>query len=247
MQAKQVQFNFQPGVEKAEVIIREVNEVNELPVKAPIKLSIHGTISAPFVFLEKRLDQQDQVNQKRSHILVDRDKINISLVINENDEYTRGKVTGQLEFNPKFLQFGINTGKVWSPNELGVFFKMNRSFFEDRAENMRLVNELMNFTATVNSKIERSMKESGDRTDNFAQVVNSNLPPSFKLVIPIFKGTGSEKIEVETFAKIDGREVAFTLLSPGAQTIMEDLRNTVIDTQLDLIRQICPDIAIIEI
>jgi len=73
----------------------------------------------------------------------------------------------------------------------------------------------MNFSATVNNKIERSVKENGDRTDNFAQLVNSNLPESFTLNVPIFKGMASESLEVETFAKVDGRDVAFTLLSPG--------------------------------
>lgn len=82
---------------------------------------------------------------------------------------------------------------------------------------MTLVSACKNFTATVNNAIERSIKENGDRTDNFAQVVNSNLPESFTLSIPVFKGGNKENLEVETFAKIDGRNVAFVLMSPGAE------------------------------
>jgi hypothetical protein len=111
---------------------------------------------------------------------------------------------------------------------------------------MDLVTRLKHFTATVNSSIERMSRENGDKTDNFSQVVNSNLPESFKLVIPIFKGRAAETIEVETFARISGREVAFILLSPGANQVTEDIRDKAIDEQIAAIREICPDIAIIE-
>lgn len=246
MQNEKLQINLGQGTQKAEVIIREVKEVNELPILKPVKIDLSGTIGAPFEFLSKRADQEEQINQKRCHIIVDREKITIKLVFAENDEYLKGSVQGKLDFHPKFKEFGINTGEVWTPTQLGMFFKMNRAFFTTKENNMELVTTLMNFTAYVNNKIERSAKESGDRTDNFEQVVNSNLPKSFNLVIPIFKGTAAETIEVETFAQIDGRSVGFTLLSPGAQATLEEIRDKAVDTELDKIREICPDIAIIE-
>lgn len=241
-----MQLNFHPGVEKAELIIREVKEVNELPIKAPLKIGIVGTIGAPFEFLRQRCSEVEQINEKRCHILVDREEITIKLITNENAEYHRGEITGTLEAHPKFKEFGINTGKVWTPTQLGLFFKMNRSFFTTREDNMKLVSDLMNFTANVTNNIQRSAKETGDRTDNFEQVVNSNLPKSFSLMIPLFKGMPAETIEVETFAQINGREVGFTLLSPAAQATQEELRDKVVDEQLKAIAVICPSIAIIE-
>lgn len=205
-----------------------------------------GVIGAVVEYLTKRINT-GQFEQKNCHILVNRDTIEITLITNEADEYTRGKVVGKLDYNPKFIEFGINANKVWTPTELGLFIKMNRAFFADRAENMKLVSLLMNFTAEVNNKIDRAVKENGNRTDNFAQVVNSNLPESFKVQMPIFKGMPAETIEVETFAQVNGREVAFVLLSPGAQATLEDLRNKVIDEQLEQIKGIAPEIAIIEI
>ena len=220
--------------------------MNELPVKKPVVIELAGTIVSPFEFLSKRYDQPNQINQKRCHVIVNRSDISINLIFNENDAYNRGTVSGKLEFNPKFIEFGINTGKTWTPTELGLFFKMNRAFFTTKEDNMKLVTQLMNFTATVNNNIERSAKESGDRTDVFVQTVNSNLPKSFNLAIPVFKGSKPETIEVETFAQIDGRTVSFTLLSPGAQAVMEEMRDNVIDEQIKLISDLCPDIAIIE-
>ena len=246
MQNEKLQVNLAPGTNKAEIVIREVAKVNELDVKPPVKLDIRGTIGSVAEFLGKRHDQEDQINQKRCHILVNREDISIKLVFNENDEYLFGNVKGTLEEHPKFKEFGINAGKGWTPTELGMFFKMNRAFFTDKTENMKLVTELMNFVATVNNSIERSAKENGDRSDKFQQTVNSNLPKSFTLKIPIFKGTPAETLEVETFAQINGRDVAFVLLSPAANQTMEDIRDMVIDQQIESIKTICPDIAIIE-
>ena len=82
MQNEKFQINLAEGTQKAELIIREVKAVNELPIKEPIKINISGTIGAPREFLIHRLDQPDQINQKRCHILVDRDEISILLTIN---------------------------------------------------------------------------------------------------------------------------------------------------------------------
>lgn len=246
MKNEKLELNFAEGISKAEIVIREVEKVNELDVKPPLKLNIKGVIGSVAEFLSKRKDQEDQINQKRCHILVNREKISIELIYNENDEYQTGSIKGTLEEHPKYKEFGINSGKVWSPTELGMFFKMNRSFFPDKSENMKLVSELMNFTAKINSSIERSAKENGNRTDNFEQTVNSNLPASFVLNIPIFKGTQSENLEVETFAQVNGREIAFVLLSPAANQTMEDIRDKVIDEQLKNISENCPNIAVIE-
>jgi hypothetical protein len=235
------------GGNYAEVVLREGEAVKLLEPKAPVKTELSGVLGTPYEYLTKRV-QTGQFTQELSHIKVDREKIKITLVINENDEYLRGTVEGSLDFHPKFVEFGINTGKVWTPTELGMFFKMNRSFFPDKGINMKLVTDLMNFSATVNNKVERSVKENGDRTDNFVQIVNSNLPESFVLNIPVFKGDrGAETLEVETFAKIDGRTVSFTLLSPGARQTMEEIRDGAINEQLEQIREIAPKIAIIEI
>ena len=246
MQNEKFQVNLAPNMAKAELVIREGAAPKELEPKAPVKTDLSGVIGAVVEYLAKRINT-GQFEQKNCHILVNRDKVEITLITNEADEYTRGKVVGKLAYNPKFVEFGINSGKVWTPTELGLFIKMNRAFFADRMENMKLVSSLMNFTADVNNKIDRAVKENGNRTDNFAQVVNSNLPESFTLQIPIFKGLQPETLEVETFAQIDGRDVHFILMSPGAQATLEDIRDKVLDEELADIREIAPDIAIIEV
>lgn len=239
-------FNITPNPENGELTLRLGQAPKMLEPKPPVKINISGTLGCVYEWLQKRVGKE-QFLQEDCHILVDRENVKITLITNENDEYKRGQIEGKLEYNPKFLEFGINSVKVWTPVELGMFFKMNRAFFDNRAENMQLVSTLMNFTVDINNKIDRALKENGSRTDNFTQIVNSNLPESFFLTIPIFKGTVPERVEIETFAQVNGREISLVLISPGAMSTLEDMRNAVINEQLELIRQIAPDIAIMEI
>lgn len=247
METEKLQICLAPGQNKAEVIIREGEATKELAPKAPIATNIVGTIGTVLEFLKKRVDA-NQFKQTDCYIEVDRENVKIALTINESDAYQRGTVVSKLQFNPQYVKFGINNAaKVWTPAELGLFFKMNRTFFPDRKDNMELVSRLMNFNGTVNATIDRDIKMNGSRTDNFAQVVNSNLPDSFTLHIPIFKGLHPETLEVETFAQIDGRDVHFVLMSPGAQATLEDIRDKVLDEELNEIREVAPDIAIFEV
>ena len=66
------------------------------------------------------------------------------------------------------------------------------------------------------------------------------------LNIPIFKGMPAESLEVETFAKINGRDVSFILLSPNANSTLESIRDSVIDEELVKIKELCPELVIIE-
>lgn len=176
---KKVVVNLPEGTTQAEIIVREGEAPAVLDPKAPVKIDLSGVIGAPVEFLELRRYDSEQINPLRCHVLVDREQVSITLITNEDDEYRRGRIVGKLTTHPKFSEFGINAGKGWEPNELGQFFKMNRAFFPDKTANMKLVTELKNFEATVNSKVEKQKSEKGDFKDNYSGVVMSNLPEAF--------------------------------------------------------------------
>lgn len=226
-----------------EVILREGQAAMQLDPKEPLKVSISGTIDAPFRWLEKRVEL---IDQKKANIIVNRDKMAMSLSINETDYY-QSKISGVLQESKEMVEFGINTDKKWEPIKLSQFFKMHRAFFKDKSENMMLVSILKNFKAKVNQDIERSKEENGSKVDNYSQVVDSNLPKSFKLNVPLFKGFACEEIEVEIYADVDGRDVSLSLVSAGANEAIEEYKNKVIDEQLKHISLIAPDFVIIEV
>lgn len=226
-----------------EVVLREGDAPEALNPKEPERVVINGTIDAPFRWLEKRVEL---INQKETNIIVNRDKMGIALTIDETNYY-QTEINGILQASKEMQEFGINTEKKWEPIKLSQFFKMHRAFFKDKSENMSLVSTLKNFKAKVNQDIERSKEENGNRTDNYSQVVDSNLPKSFKLNVPLFKGFANEEIEVEIYADVDGRDVSLSLVSAGANEAIEEYKNKVIDEQLDAIRAIATDIVIIEV
>lgn len=244
METEKLQINLPEGV--AEITIREGAAVKVLDPKAPIKVNLSGIIGVPFEFLSKRISESNQIDQKRCHIIVDREKVLITLVTSEDNEYQTGRVVGKLEIHPKFKEFGINQAKAWEPKQLGDFFRMNKVFFPDKQENAKLVTDLKNFKAKVNANMEKSKQDNGSMNVSYSQVVDSNLPGSFKASIPVFKGMGNFELEVEVLADVNGMDVSLMLICPAAVQLLEELRNQVIDEQIAKFRELAPEIAIIE-
>lgn len=220
-----------------ELIIREgkAEEIHE-----PKDLSISGILSNPLRYLEKRLAAFPETE---CHIVVDREKISITLVANERD-HVKTNIVGQMEFHPSFLKFGINSGEYKTAYDLAELIKMNRSFFENQTVAMTLVNTLKNFKAKVNKEVEKSTNDRGDTRMLLDQVVQSNLPENFFLVVPIFKGEKKEKVEVEIY--INPHDLTCTLISPQVNESIEYLRDSAIDRNLDTIKEIAPSIVVFE-
>ena len=109
---------------------------------------------------------------------------------------------------------------------------------------MKLVTELQNFKAKVDKELESSNNNRGDRRVLVNQVVQSNLPEAFTLIIPLFKGTPKQTIQAEVY--INPSDLSCTLVSPEANDLLEEMRDKEIDLVLERIQKVCPHIVIIE-
>lgn len=250
MNAENFNVTFPEGKDKVEIVLREVNDEvkHELPVREPSKVEIAGQITAPFDFLEKRWNAEDgQIDHNRTHLLVNRDALRMTLIVNETDERNLKKIVGSVTLSRQYVGFGINTDKEFDPIDLGNFFRINRTYFDSKDDNMALVTLLKSFKAKIQTDVEREIKDNGSVTDVYKKVVDSNLPKSFFVKIPIFKGTDPERIEIEIIATVNGRDVSLSLISPDAASIVEDVRDKLIDGQIEKIREIAPEIPIIEV
>ena len=240
--AEKAKYYFDMGDETREVIIRE-GKAPVLPdVREPELVKISGTLSAPFEWLRQRIAT---INLKTANIVVDRANMSIRLTIDEAS-YFKTEITGSLELHPKFREFGINTDKLWEPNTLGQFFKMNRAFFPDKLKNAEIVAQLKNFNARVSANIDKQKFDSGSFADNYSAIVESNLPGAFSVAIPIFRGTEKEVMDVEIYTAIDGRNVKLMLVSPAANELVEEYRDRCIDEVLEQIAGVTQDIVVIE-
>ncbi len=236
-------MHLEKGENTAKAMILHGQAPKQLDNLAPVKIDIKGIINAPLEFLKKRVGD---INQHKAHILVCRDTLTITLIIAEDDAYLRGEVVGKLEFSKVFQAFGINTTKQWEPEQLGQFLKLNRTYFASRDENMSVVNALKTLEAKVQQTVQRETKENGNKAYTFRQAVDSNIPESFKLRIPVLNGSDPVEIDVETYASIDGSHIVIALQSPGANDIVEEVRNNCIGNIVDELREVAPEIVIIE-
>ena len=222
----------------------EVRQGQALEIKPPLCIEIFGVLDSPVQWLEKRLNKT--FAQDGAHVIVDRDKKAISLVFNETNNYEHSIVNGRLTIHPVFEKFGINSGKYRTPLEMSELFKMNRSYFENTQTAMELVSLLKMFKAKVNKEVEQNIDlNRGDKKLIYNQVVDSNLPPTFNVEIPIFKGGPKYRLELETYFNPD--DLTCTLVSPQANDIIEQITDEAIDSVLDRIKEITSELPIIEI
>lgn len=236
------------GKEPIEIILREgdASKPQEpLATKAPLAIDVEGVISTPLDWLEKRVET---INELEANITVDREEMTITLTVNERDAYRKATIKGTVAYTDTYKAFGINDPKTgWLPAQLGQFLRLNRGLFADKRECMMLVSQLKNFTAKAKSEIQKQRDPSGSTADVYRQEVESNLPASFTVDLAIFKGTPKETIEVEFDHYVKDGDVYLQLVSPGANEITEGYRDGCMDRVLNKIREIAPDIAILEI
>jgi hypothetical protein len=248
---EKLQVHIHEGVDVSkpiEIILREgaaAKAPEVLATKAPESINVSGVISTPFDWLLKRVDT---IDQKKANIRVNREKMSIELIINETDGYNKNTISGTVQLSDVFAKFGINNeSKAWEPARLGQFLRLNRGVFEDKEKCMVMVSALKNFTANAKSEIQKQQDPSGSRAEVFRQQVESNLPKSFSVVLSVFKGTPKEAIDVEFDHYLSDGDVYLQLVSPGANEMVESYRDTCIDQVLVKIKEIAPDIAILEV
>ena len=119
MNTEKLQVVFNDG--QTDLTVREGKAIDLLPLKAPVKINISGIINAPLLFLEKRFDilnncrnqypgnecEENQLEPTRCHVIVEREGYKITLVTNENNEYTTGKVASFHSVVKSTLPFAI--------------------------------------------------------------------------------------------------------------------------------------------
>jgi len=237
-------YNIDPSVK--EVVITHKKALDE---KEPIKIGIEGNIDAPFRFIEKRLRKTFELGafvfSPSSHIIINREKMFIRLIFNEIDPLNMGLISGRLMFSEDFSKWYVNTGESWSHLKLSEFIKMNRYCFDDKTYAMKLSTNLADIKVKSDAAYERSQDKKGNTRYLVSKdIIQSNIPESFKINVPLFKGQEKVSIEVELY--VDPNTYEVSLVSPEAMEIIDRYKEEIFDKQIDLIVGIAPDIPIID-
>lgn len=229
MSKEKIEINVAEGVK--ELIIREGEA---LPLKEPTQVKIAGTITAPAEFLSKRTEEV--VKPKQSNVVFSYEGMYIVLTVNESDGIPT-IITGKLQPNPELKKFGINEGKKFTIKDLKQFLKMNRYFFSDQDENIKIIGNLEKFRASVNSQIEQESSNQGNKKQHYEVKVDSNLDLNFTLNMPVFVGQPNSKFQVEICFDVRDQSIEIWLESAELQQIILSGRQVIIDKALESFKE----------
>lgn len=200
----------------------------------------NASIEAVYEYLLKKgITSQDIVNSK---VEFSYDGLYIDLFYSVRRRYP-DIVKGKLKLHPDLLKFNINQGTTYTTFELSDFIKMNRHYFENKDVAMRLVSDLRNFEGKVNKDVEMKADTRANQKLLIHQVVESNIPSSFILCLPVFVGQPKLRLEVEINITAD---FSCTLISPDLKQLIDEETKIIIDDQLNKIRELHPDLKIFE-
>jgi hypothetical protein len=208
----------------------------------PLKIGISGTIDTVQEFLKKRLNCFKWLN---AQCFINRENMSIKLIINETDKENIGVITGEIVPHPDFAKWKLNTGHAYNPIELSNFIKMNRSCFASKEIAMKLFAQLRDFKAKIDGICQQTSNAKGEQIEVIrSKAVEHNLPDSFTMEVPIFKGQKKQQFTVEINVNPD--TLNCVLISPDAADLIQSFRDVVIDEQKKAIAELCPDLVIIE-
>lgn len=197
----------------------------------PQPVNIDGTITAPSIFVEKR-----DVEPKMAHCLVSVTDGKMVLVVNEQSVVDKFTITGLIEIGKKFKKIGINADVSYTPEKLAHKFRMLRSLFLNHSEHLRITSELRNMNAKVNQKIEASKDDRANMSLSFAQSVESSMPESFRLKLPLIEGEEPTEVEVNIILNANNGGITCTLESVEAEEFIDSAKEKLIKEEVDKIK-----------
>lgn len=236
METQKININAVPGV--SEIIIREGKAIEPERERKP--LVIIGTIDAPFRFLKNRISDLTEFLHN-CNIAVDKEAGKIVLSLYETSELG-DSVTGTIILDENIKAFGINNGKYMTPEDMSNFLRIRKHYFESEAEYSNIFTALRNFRAKVNQQVAAIKDDAGNYEQKKEQVVEHNIPKTFKLNMPVFKGMPKVLFEVEFLVN---KTLDVTLYSAQLIQLEDELRNQYLSEVVEKIAEVAPEIVII--
>lgn len=201
----------------------------ELPLVAPNKVHLGGTISAPSEFYKHRKGEH---NPLKCHVLFNLLAGTITLVCDENYENDNYKVVGKIEKNAELSKFRINSPESIDPSEMMKLLKFNRIYFPDKAENAKIVTALSTFKAKVTQEFEKLDDQRGMAKSALESKIEHDLQESFYLEIPIFKGQPKTRFKVMVCLEVRNGGVKVYLESVELMDLENAKREEIIREEL---------------
>jgi hypothetical protein len=234
-----------PAIEGNEIVYRTGSAA---PIELPDAIEIHGDINTIANFIGKRYPVPSTVealgvqvvDKDRAIVTVNREKF--SIVLQTDPENKRSTtVISTLELAPELEGFHINTGKQFTREELVKLIRFNRIFFRDLDQQASMLKSYMTFTANVNANIGNDSDLRGNVNNSYNKSVTTNIPTSFVLNIPVFKGQGKRQFMVEICIDATDKSTRFWFESIELHEMVTIESEQIINKQLEC----CKDFVIV--
>lgn len=244
---EKLEFVFPPDFKGGEIVYRtgSAAPIEQLPEMDIIE----GDINTVASFVKKRYWNGSPspealglqfIDRDRAIVTVDRDKFEIQLEL--NPEHPRGTVVkGALSFAPELLKFRINTSNAFTREELVKLIRFNKVWFKDRMQADTVEKAYMAFSAEVNAKIGKDSDLRGNVENTYKKTVTTNIPESFILNIPVFKGQGKKQFLVSIIIEATDANTRFYLESVDLSDLIQIESEIILKEQLEA----CKDFVIV--
>lgn len=260
------------GENPIEIIYREDAPQEHLkPVsqKLPEAIDITGTIETVHNWLEKKMHL---INIDNCTLFVNREKCNITLLVNETNSRCAldeelllntdpedmtvkfsptSKITGRIEMTKAYNELKVNIDHWWKPEKLSKHLRMNRAVFGQKGKEagMDLIGLLKNIKAKISGDYEKKKELHGQisKTEYISENISHNLPESFAVEVSLFKGAPKKRYDIELDADLIDGDIMVQLISPDMNEEVESARDELIDAELEKIKKLVPKLAIIEL
>lgn len=205
--------NLHVKIEQLEGTTLTVLQGNALPLVAPNKINIAGDIKTVSSFIAKRKSAGlvaglQQIDKDKAIIAVDKEKKTITLSLDPQNAFG-AVITAKMEPNPDLEKFGINKNVQFSQKELVNLLKFSRLYFEDFDKHGSLLKAYQVFSAKTYTDLSGDSDNRGNKNFAFNKKVETGLPTSFVMNLPIFKGQDPKRFMVEICLDVTDAAASF--------------------------------------
>lgn len=164
-------------------------------------------------------------------VLVDKEKNTITLDMDPQNYYGT-TVTGQLLEAPELDIFAVNEQKSYNREQLIKLIRFNRSFFVNEGDHDRLLSAFQKFSVKTYMDYDKEDDTRGNAAMNFKKTTQSNIPLSFVLEMPIYKGQKNERFSVDICIESTGSSVAFYFESVQLSDLLKTRKDEIFANEL---------------
>ncbi len=222
-------YNITPPAGTTEIILREGKTIDPKDTAEP-SIKIAGVLSAPFEFMSKK-DASRKTDD--IHMLIDKEKGTIELILNDKSPYSQHRITGSLTPYAPLATFKINTEHRWAPKDLMKFFRTVKVHFDDKKDVDEIVTSLMKWQ----SNVETVIKEYNDNNGNSISMLEKKIGDiemkrKFTLNMQIYKGYPKVKFMVEICFDTRNSVVDFFLISDELYELQVTQKESIIADEI---------------